>query len=111
VGNLETARDFVDVRDGVRALWILPDKGIVAERYNICCGKAWSIRETLKMLVKISGDEVRVEHDSARLRPSDETLLVGSPAKLQRLGWEARIPFEKTLEDIFHNWMERLSRI
>ena len=108
VGNLETSRDFVDVRDGVRALTILAEKGQTAQVYNICSGQAWSIRQSLEMLIEISGVTVRVEHDPSRLRPSDEKLLLGKPDKLKALGWSPRIPFEQTLKDIFENWVQRL---
>ncbi len=109
VGNLETSRDFVDVRDGVRALALLAAKGETGQVYNICSGQAWSIRQSLEMLIAISGVPVQVEHDPSRLRPSDEKLLLGKPDKLKALGWSPRIPFEQTLKDIFENWLMRLS--
>lgn len=109
VGNLESARDFVDVRDGVRALRLLAEKGKTGEVYNICSGRAWNIRNCLEMLIDISGVQVEVQHDPARLRPSDEPLLVGKFDKLKALGWSPAIPFEQTLKDILENWMERLS--
>ncbi|MFZ0052421.1 MAG: GDP-mannose 4,6-dehydratase [Desulfobaccales bacterium] len=109
VGNLETSRDFVDVRDGVRALALLAEKGETGQVYNICSGQAWSIRQSLEMLIEISGVAVKVEHDRCRLRPSDEKLLLGKPDKLKALGWSPRIPFEQTLKDIFENWVMRLS--
>ncbi len=109
VGNLETSRDFVDVRDGVRALRILAQKGATGQIYNICSGQAWSIRECLQMLIEISGTSVTVQHDPARLRPSDEKLLLGKPDRLKGLGWVPEIPFQQTLRDIFENWIYRLS--
>ena len=109
VGNLDSARDFVDVRDGVKALSLLAQKGKTGEVYNICSGKAWNIRQCLEMLIALSGLSVTVEHDPSRLRPSDEPLLLGIPDKLKSLGWASEIPFEKTLKDIFDNWVERLS--
>lgn len=108
VGNLNTSRDFVDVRDGVRALWILAKKGVSGEVYNQCTGKAYTIQETLDMLVKISGLQVKVEIDQQLFRPSDEKLLLGNPTKIQALGWIPEIPFEKTLQDIYQNWLSRL---
>jgi GDP-4-dehydro-6-deoxy-D-mannose reductase len=109
VGNLDTSRDFVDVRDGVRALWLLGQKGKSGEVYNQCAGKAWSIRDCLNMLIEISQVRVEVRHDEHLLRPSDEKVLLGDPSKLQSLGWRCEIPFSRTLEDIYHNWLERLS--
>ena len=95
VGNLESARDFVDVRDGAKALTLLAEKGISGEVYNQCTGKAWTMKESLDMLIKISGVKVDVQTDPALFRPSDEKLLLGDPAKIEALGWKAVIPFEQ----------------
>ena len=110
VGNLESARDFVDVRDGARALALLGEKGVNGEVYNQCTGKAWTMKESLDMLISISGLEVDIQTDPSLFRPSDEKLLLGDPSKLQALGWKAEIPFEKTLHDIYQNWLDRLSK-
>jgi len=109
VGNIESSRDFVDVRDGVRALWLLGQKGESGEVYNLCTGKALGIRESLDMLIEISGVHVDIQQDKQLLRPSDERVLLGDPSKLQELGWRCEIRFQKTLEDIYANWVERLS--
>jgi GDP-4-dehydro-6-deoxy-D-mannose reductase len=109
VGNLDSSRDFVDVRDGVWALWLLAQKGVSGEVYNQCTGKAWGMRESLDMLIRISGVNVEVQQDKQLFRPSDEKVLLGDPSKLQSLGWRCEIPFERTLEDIYRNWLERLS--
>ena len=109
VGNLDSSRDFVDVRDGVRALWILAQEGKSGEAYNICTGQAPSIRQALEMLIQISGVQAEIVHDPSRLRPSDEAVLLGDMKKLNALGWEPEIPFERTLTDIYNNWLERLS--
>jgi len=108
VGNLKSSRDFVDVRDGVKALWILAQKGKSGEVYNQCTGKAYSMKEALDSLIKISGLNVNIKVDKSLFRPSDEKMLLGDPAKINRLGWKAEIPFEKTLTDIYINWLERL---
>lgn len=109
VGNLTTSRDFIDVRDGVRALALLAEKGTPGEVYNICNGYAWKISDMLDLLLKISGVEVTVEQDPSLLRPSDEKTLLGDNRKLKALGWEPEIPFETTLRDIYNNWLERLA--
>ncbi len=108
-GNLESSRDFVDVRDGVRALDLLAGKGENGQVYNLCTGKAWSMKEALDILIGISKTRVKVVKDSDLLRPSDEKILLGDPHKMNSLGWKPEIPFKKTLEDIFNNWLQRLS--
>lgn len=108
VGNLSASRDFVDVRDGVRALAILAEQGASGQVYNVCSGQEWSIQQCLDMLIEIGGVEVDVQQDPALFRPSDEKVLLGDPSKLKALGWEPKIPFRQTLQDIFDNWMGRL---
>jgi GDP-4-dehydro-6-deoxy-D-mannose reductase len=110
VGNLESARDFVDVRDGAKALALLAVKGQSGQVYNQCTGRAWTMKESLDMLVKISGTNAAVEIDPTLFRPSDEKMLLGKPNKLNSLGWKAEIPFETTLKDIYENWIQRLSK-
>ena len=108
-GNMETFRDFVDVRDGVRALAILADKGQAGHVYNVCSGKAWSIRESLDMLVSLSGVDVEIMQDKTLFRPSDEPVLLGNHEKISRLGWKRDVPFPQTLQDVFNNWIERFT--
>jgi GDP-4-dehydro-6-deoxy-D-mannose reductase len=109
VGNLESTRDFVDVRDGAKALVLLAEKAQSGQVYNQCTGSAWTMKESLNQLIKISGVKVDIQTDPALFRPSDEKLLLGNPSKINALGWRALIPFEKTLYDIYENWLQRLS--
>jgi len=109
VGNLESSRDFVDVRDGVEALRLLAETGKRGEVYNLCSGKAWTMQESLDLLVEISGCTVDVRQDAGLIRLSDEKVLLGDPGKLAALGWRASTPFRQTLRDIFENWVKRLS--
>jgi GDP-4-dehydro-6-deoxy-D-mannose reductase len=96
------------VRDGVRALQLIADEKFSGQTFNICTGKAWCIRQCLEMLIDIAKIDVDVVEDAGRMRPSDEALLVGNPERIRALGWNAEIPFRKTLEDILDNWLDRL---
>jgi len=109
VGRLDTARDFVDVRDGVRAIMQLVDRGNPGEPYNICTGKAHTTRWVLETLIDISKVNVTVTQDPTLLRPSDEPLLVGDPTKIRTLGWCPNYTLEKTLADIFADWVSRVT--
>lgn len=109
VGNLDAARDFTDVRDMVRAYWKALNDCNPGEPYNICCGRAWSIREMLNVLLSLSDPKIKTMVDPSRLRPSDVPLLLGDYTKFQeRTGWKPTIPFEKTLEDLLNYWRERV---
>jgi len=107
VGNLDTARDFIDVRDGVEAMMLLLDQGRSGVPHNIATGKAHSIRDTLDMLIRASGLKVEVLTDPGLLRPTDEPLLLGENSRLRALGWVQRHSFEETLRAVYADWVER----
>lgn len=111
VGNLEAQRDFSDVRDVVEAYWLSLEKGVPGEIYNICSGKAMKIRDMLDMLLDLSSEKVEVRQDPARMRPSDVMILQGDCTKFKEAtGWEPKIPFEKTMEDLLNYWRDRLGK-
>jgi GDP-4-dehydro-6-deoxy-D-mannose reductase len=109
VGNLEAKRDFTDVRDICRAYMLL-EKCKWGEVYNVCSGRAWSIKSVLDYLILFSSvRDIKVEQDPSRMRPSDVPVLLGSYSKFKgETGWEPRIPFEKTLEDLLNYWRAKL---
>lgn len=108
VGNLSTARDFVDVRDGARALMLLAEKGNPGEPINICTGKAYSISDLLEMLIVASGLDVEVVSDPKLMRPSDEPLLLGDNTKLKNLGWSPDYSMKETLATVYQDWLSRI---
>jgi len=108
VGNLEARRDFSDVRDVVRAYWLSLEKGDPGEAYNICSGRAWTIREMLDALLGMTKVKVTIEQDPARMRPSDVPVLLGDASKFEKAtGWKPTIPFEQTLRDLLEYWRAR----
>jgi len=111
VGNLEAKRDFTDVRDIARAYWMALERGQAGEVYNICSGKAWSIREILETLLKMTNVRVEIRQDPSRMRPSDVPVLVGDSTKFrQQTGWKPEIPYEQTLQDMLDFWREKVKR-
>ena len=107
-GRLDTARDFIDVRDGVDAMLALLEKGEPGRPVNICNGIAPTIREVLDMLLDIAGVKAEIRQDESLLRPSDEPLLLGDNSRLLALGWTRRHSLRETLEDVFADWMSRV---
>jgi len=101
VGNLTAERDYLDVRDVVTAYLALRDRGRPGEVYNICSGRALTIRDGLEILLGAARLPVAVRQDPERLRPVDVPRLVGDPAKLRReTGWEPACDFARTLRDL-----------
>jgi GDP-4-dehydro-6-deoxy-D-mannose reductase len=105
VGNLDARRDITDVRDTVRAYHALAEVGRPGRPYNVCSGRAYSMRELLDILLSHARVRVRVEVDPARLRPSDNPVILGSHARLTAdTGWTATIPIEQTLAELLEYW-------
>ncbi|MBV8066392.1 MAG: GDP-mannose 4,6-dehydratase [Candidatus Eremiobacteraeota bacterium] len=107
VGNLEAARDFLDVRDVVAAYLRLARDGERGEVYNLCTGAAVTIRDVLRELITIARVPVEVREDPARMRRAKVPLSVGDPAKIRsRTGWEPQIPLVQSLRDIYESAKE-----
>jgi GDP-4-dehydro-6-deoxy-D-mannose reductase len=105
VGNLDARRDITDVRDTVRAYRLLVERGQPGRPYNICCGVAYRIGDLLERLMRRARIAIEVRLDPTRLRPSDNPVVLGSPARIQaETGWEPRIPIEQTLDDLLDYW-------
>jgi GDP-4-dehydro-6-deoxy-D-mannose reductase len=106
-GNLESRRDITDVRDTVRAYQALTECGQPRRPYNVCSGRACSMRELLDVLLSLSRVRVRVEVAAERLRPSDNPVILGSHARLTAdTGWRPEIPIEQTLADLLAWWRQ-----
>jgi GDP-4-dehydro-6-deoxy-D-mannose reductase len=102
VGNLNAARDFLDVRDVVAAYLALAASGESGQIYNVCRGVAVKVRDLLRDLIAIAGVPVEVREDPQRMRPLDVPLFVGSAEKLHaRTGWRPAVPLERSLRDIY----------
>jgi GDP-4-dehydro-6-deoxy-D-mannose reductase len=105
VGNLDAQRDVTDVRDTVRAYQALTDAGQTRRPYNVCSGRAYSMRHLLDVLLSLARVRVRVTVDPARLRPSDNPVFLGSHERLTAdTGWVPVIPIEQTLADLLEFW-------
>ena len=98
VGNLEPVRDYGDVRDVARAYALLLERGAPGEAYNVATGRGWRLREVVSALVEKARVEIRVEEDTALLRPNDLAYLVGDATRLtQATGWSPAFRLEDTL--------------
>jgi GDP-4-dehydro-6-deoxy-D-mannose reductase len=107
VGNLDSRRDFTDVRDIVRAYILLAATGSAGEAYNVCSGKSRSGREILDLLLQSARMKIHVEQDPAKMRPADIPDLRGDPRKIQvDTGWSPAIPIEQTLSETLDYWRE-----
>lgn len=110
IGNIENIRDFLDVRDIVKAYWIASEKGKPGEAYNICSGKGLKLTKMLEILLKQSSKKIKTKIDIKRIRKSPITKLIGDPTKfMKETKWKPEISIEQMLKDVFEYWKEVLS--
>lgn len=109
VGNLDTIRDYLDVRDVVRAYRLLLEKDIPAgEAVNICSGKGVVMQDVLGSLLKMSSMKLEVQKDPKRVRPSDVPVFIGDNTKLKKLtGWKNHFSLDETLRSVLDDWRAR----
>lgn len=105
VGNLSPRRDYIDVRDAARALADLSRIEDPKSSYNICSGKARSMRELLEGLLRLSTKKIVLAPDPRRKRAADVRLCVGSRRRLTAAtGWKPRIPLAQSLQDTLDSY-------
>jgi GDP-4-dehydro-6-deoxy-D-mannose reductase len=110
VGNLDARRDITDVRDTVRAYRAMAARGQAGRPYNVCSGRAYRIGDLLDTMLGRASKAIQVVTDSTRLRPSDQPLILGNPARAaEELDWRATIPIEDTLQAILDFWRQHLA--
>jgi GDP-4-dehydro-6-deoxy-D-mannose reductase len=108
-GDLSIIRDFTDVRDVVKAYFMLLKKGRKGELYNVCSGRGASLTDILKIMSDYVGVEVERRVDANLVRPQDNRVIIGSNTKIQNeVGWKPGIPLEKAVQDVVEDWKQRL---
>lgn len=113
VGNLDAMRDFSDVDDVIEAYLAVvngpADPAAPFEVFNVGSGRARAVRELLDVLISVSGAEVEVVIDPARMRPSDIARAEGRFDKIaDRFGWRTKTPLETTLAGLYAWWRDRV---
>jgi GDP-4-dehydro-6-deoxy-D-mannose reductase len=109
VGNLSAQRDWSDVRDIVRAYWLVLEKGKPGEVYNIASGKSRTVEEMLNILLSFSKVKIEIKQDPSRMRPSDVQILKGDCSKFKKItGWKPEFSLEQTLKDSLNYWRSKI---
>jgi len=109
-GNLDSVRDFTDVKDVIRAYTLALEQGEAGQVYCITSGELTQIKDLLKLLIKNSTykGEIKDEIDPQRLRPIDTRGTKGRSDKMYALGWIRTIPLEQSMVDLLNYWRKRL---
>lgn len=100
-GDISIIRDFVDVRDVVKAYYMLLESGTPGEIYNICSGKAIRLSDIIQIIAEQVGVKVITKVNPEYVRPDDNKEIVGSPYKIySELGWKKERDIKDTLCDM-----------
>lgn len=100
-GDISIVRDFVDVRDVVRAYYLLLLYGRSGEIYNVCSGKGFALNEIIDFVAQEFGVEITTRTNPKYLRTDDNRIIIGSPEKIQKeFGWKPLIDIKQTLRDM-----------
>jgi len=110
VGNLDSIRTFMDVRDTVKAYWLALEKCTPGDVYNVGGNETFTIRQMLDMLLEMSNvKNIKTYVDPKLLRPSDVTRQIPSVSKFKNAtGWEPKIPYKITLKETLDYWRDNL---
>ena len=101
VGNLDVVRDFIDVRDVVRAYRHLACGAQSGEIYNLGSGQGTKIADALEYLCSRAAKEIPIRVDSTRVRSVDQPLLIADASKLRdAVMWKPHYTIEQTLIDM-----------
>jgi GDP-4-dehydro-6-deoxy-D-mannose reductase len=98
----------VDVRDVVRAYYLLLKKGKKGEIYNVCSGDGISLQEILGKMTKIADVQIRQISEKAFFRPDDNRIIIGSNEKINKdVGWVNEIKLDTSLKDVLAFFLAR----
>ena len=109
VGNLDTLRDFSDVRDVCSAYLLLLERGARGSAYNVASGRPRALSAVLARLLACSSAKPEVRVDPARYRSvdPDQLQLAGEAAPLRALGWRPVHDVDATLAELLQDWRKR----
>jgi GDP-4-dehydro-6-deoxy-D-mannose reductase len=108
-GNLDAQRDFVDVRDVVRAFKLTAEKGVPGQVYNVCSGRAVKIQTCLNKMISMSSQPIKVKVDAGRIQNHDVPIQIGNAEKINlATGWHPQISLKQSLSDLLNDWRQRI---
>ena len=100
VGNTDSIRDFIDVRDAVEALTLLSIKGKRNNIYNIGSGIGTKVGDFINLMVKNYHHNIKIVKDDNLLRRNDPAIIIADIVKIKNCtGWVPSITLEKSVSD------------
>ena len=112
LGNMESIRTWADVRDAVRAYYLLARSQKYGEVFNVGGESVKSIQEILDILLSFSEldkSKIKFEVDPKLLRPYDVKKQLVDITKLKNtIDWKPEISIEQTMLDLLNDWRKRV---
>jgi len=112
VGNIEAYRDFLDVRDVVKAYSYIINRGKIGQAYNVCSGKKYKISYLLDVLMSISRrNDIKIKVNKDKFRPVDTDIVYGDNSKLRsHTGWKPEYSITDSLRSVLEYWREEIGK-
>lgn len=108
VGDVDVTRDFLDVRDVLKAYLALLERGQNGEIYNVCSGLELRVRDMITRLAELARVDVELVQDEARMRRAEQRRVVGCADKIQQeTGWKPGVSITETLQSVLSDWEAR----
>ena len=102
LGNLKACRDFIYVKDQVRMVSELMEKGELGEVYNLGSEKSYSVEEIATLIGKLMGKEPDFQVETSKLRPDDVNFLLSDNSKIYNiLNSRPEFSFEEGLKETY----------
>jgi GDP-4-dehydro-6-deoxy-D-mannose reductase len=101
-GTLTPRRDFVDVRDAVRAYVLLAETpNAYGQAFNVGSGRPTAIRDLLDRMMALAGVTARVATDPSLVRPVEVEEMVADVRALKKVvRWHPDIALDQSLRDM-----------
>ena len=111
VGNTNTRRAIIDVRDMVRGLWVASSGQCEpGEVYNVGTNQIYSVEEVIEAIRPRIKVPFTVAQERSLMRACDEPVIAGDITKFQaRTGWKPEIGLDRTLDDMLNWWRNELA--
>lgn len=107
-GDVTIVRDFIDVRDVVRAYHKLLLNGKKGEVYNVCSGYGVSLKNIIQMICEILEISIPIRNDLKLKRPKDNPVIIGSNEKIKKeTDWTTEFSLERSLQDVVKYYMHQ----
>ncbi|MBX3703142.1 MAG: GDP-mannose 4,6-dehydratase [Steroidobacteraceae bacterium] len=100
-GDLDTTRDFTDIRDVVAAYADLILTGKSGQTYVIATGIERRIRDILGVMCEKMCIAPEVRQEASRMRPGEQRRIAGNATKLRKeTGWQPAHSFAQSIGDV-----------